>query len=115
MSTTPPPRKTATKTTTARSRATTDDPATTDEAEPIATTIDGSAGGDIGSGYVWVSRTVTTVDDPDDDRAPGYVHIPGQEEPRLVDAKSVPELEVLGYRVVDAPKNEDADNDAKKA
>lgn len=62
------------------------------------------------AGYVWVSRTVTTVDDPDDDRAPGYVHIPGQEEPRLVDAKSVPELEVLGYRVVDAPEAKSSDD-----
>lgn len=62
-------------------------------------------------GYVWVSRTVTTVDDTDDDRAPGYVHIPGQEEPRLVDAKSVPELEVLGYRVIDAPKPDDDEHD----
>lgn len=56
------------------------------------------------AGYVYVTRTVTTVDDPDDDRAPGYVHIAGQEESRLVDVKSVPELGVLGYRVVDAPK-----------
>lgn len=65
------------------------------------------------TGYVYVSRTVTTVDDPDDDRAPGYVHIPGEEEPRLVDAKSVPELEVLGYRIVDAPKADDNNNAGK--
>jgi hypothetical protein len=58
-------------------------------------------------GYVYVSRTVTTVDDPNDDRAPGYVHIPGSEEPRLVDAKSVPELEDLGYCIVNAPPDAD--------
>lgn len=63
------------------------------------------------TGYVWVQRTVTTVEG--EDRAPGYVNLP--DAPQLVDAKSVPELEVMGYRIVDAPKDETEDKAKPKA
>lgn len=55
------------------------------------------------AGYVYVTREVTTVEDEDGTVRPlGYTRVGIDEDKRhLVDAKSVPELEVLGYRVVD--------------
>jgi hypothetical protein len=54
------------------------------------------------AGYVYVTRSQPNAATPDDeDRPAGYVQINGQDERRLVDKKSVLELGVLGYRVVD--------------
>lgn len=52
------------------------------------------------AGYVWVTRGPEAKVVESEDREAGYAHVPGEDELRLVDAKSVPELEVLGYRVV---------------
>lgn len=52
------------------------------------------------AGYVYVTRAEPTVEVDGETKPAGYVHIPGEDERRLVDEKSLPELEVLGYRVV---------------
>ena len=68
-------------------------------------------------GYVLVARTDKEIPakesgqpaaDPQD-REKGYVAVPEEEQRHLVDAKSVPELEALGYRVV--ADDADADTD----